>query len=42
MTLAVTFAGLPDGTNYPGQVVLDVPAKNVQVRITNSDYKKKS
>ena len=42
VTLAVTFTGLPDGTNYPGQVVLDAPAKKVQVKITNSDYKKKS
>ena len=42
VTLAVTFTGLPDGTNYPGQVVLDAPAKKIQVKITNSDYKKKS
>jgi len=42
VTLAVTFTGLPDGTNYPGQVVLDAPAKKVQVKITNSGYKKKS
>jgi hypothetical protein len=42
VTLAVTFTGLPDGTNYPGQVVLDAPAKKIQVKVTNSDYKKKS
>ena len=37
---AVTFASLPDGTNYVSQSVLDAPAKNIQVNTTNADYKK--
>ena len=40
LTLAVTFAQLTDGTSYPAQVLLDVKAKNVQVKIANSGYKK--
>ena len=40
LALAVTFAQLTDGTSYPAQVVLDVKAKNVQVKIANSGYKK--
>jgi len=38
--LAVTFASLPDGTNYAQQSVLDAPAKKIQVTVINSDYKK--
>ncbi len=38
--LAVTFATLADGTSYPQQTVLDVKAKQIQVKITNSGYKK--
>jgi hypothetical protein len=40
VTLAVTFGRLDDGTSYPQQVVLDAKAKNIQVKITNSGYKK--
>jgi len=40
VTLAVTFAGLPDGTNYVQQTVLDAPGKKIQVNTTNSAYKK--
>jgi hypothetical protein len=40
VTLAVTFARLPDGTSYPQQVLLDAKAKKLQVKITNSGYKK--
>jgi hypothetical protein len=40
VTLAVTFASLPDGTNYAQQAVLDVPGKKIQVKVTNSDYAK--
>ena len=36
----VTFASLPDGTNYAQQTVLDAPAKKIQVKVTNSGYKK--
>jgi hypothetical protein len=40
VTLAATFAELPDGTNHVQQSVLDATAKKIQVRTTNSDYKK--
>jgi hypothetical protein len=42
VTLAVTFGRLDDGTSFPQQVVLDAKAKNVQVKITNAGYKKKT
>jgi hypothetical protein len=38
--LTVTFASLPDGTNYPQQTVLDVAKKNVNVKTVNSGYAK--
>jgi hypothetical protein len=38
--LAVTFATLQDGTSYPQQILLDVTAKKIQVKVTNSGYKK--
>lgn len=38
--LDVSFASLPDGTNYAQQTVLDAPGKKIQVKITNSGYKK--
>jgi len=38
--LAVNFASLSDGTNYAQQSVLDAPGKKIQVKVTNSDYKK--
>jgi hypothetical protein len=38
VTLAVQFAGLPDGTNYVQQSVLDATAKQLQVTTTNSNY----
>jgi hypothetical protein len=38
VTLAVKFAGLPDGTNYVQQSVLGASAKQLQVTTTNSDY----
>jgi hypothetical protein len=40
VNLAVTFANLPDGTNYPQQTVLDVVKKQVKVKVTNSGYAK--
>jgi len=40
VTLAVRFASLADGTNYPAQTVLVAKAKQIQVKITNSGYKK--
>ncbi len=38
--LAVNFAQLPDGTNHVQQSVLDATGKNIQVKVTNSDYKR--
>ena len=38
--LVVTFGKLEDGTRYAQQTVLDVAAKKLQVKITNSGYKK--
>jgi hypothetical protein len=40
VTLAVTFASLPDGTNHVQRSVLDATAKQIQVTVTNSDYQK--
>ena len=40
VTLAVTFASLPDGTNYAQQSVVNAPKKNIQVKVTNSGYTK--
>jgi hypothetical protein len=36
----VTFASLPDGTNYAAESVLDATGKKIQVKVTNSGYKK--
>jgi hypothetical protein len=40
VTLSVQFAPLPDGTNYPAQVVVNAAAKGIQVTVTNSNYQK--
>jgi len=40
VTLNVTFASLPDGTNYAQQTVLDAPSKKIQVKVINSGYAK--
>ena len=40
VTLAVTFASLPDGTNYVQQSVLNATAKKLVVTTTNSNYQK--
>ena len=40
VNLTVTFASLPDGTNYPQQTVLDVAAKKLTVKTVNSGYAK--
>ena len=31
---------LPDGTTHPGTVVLGIPKRNIEVRITKSNYQK--
>jgi hypothetical protein len=40
VTLRVGLQSLPDGPNYPGSVVLGMPASQIEVRITNSNYQK--
>ena len=40
ITMSVTFARLGDGVSYPANIVLDAPAKKVQVKIHNSNYEK--
>jgi hypothetical protein len=38
--LKVTMQALPDGTSYPGSVLLSIPASHLEVRITKSNYQK--
>jgi hypothetical protein len=40
VTLGVQMQSLPDGTSYPGTVVLAIPGSQIQVQITNSNYQK--
>lgn len=40
VTLAVHFASLPDGTNYPGQTVPNANVKDLVVTTTNSDCRR--
>ena len=40
VTLRATMAALPDGTNYPGQVVLSIPNSSIEVRIARSNYQR--
>jgi hypothetical protein len=40
VTLNVTFASLQDGTNHPQQTVLNVAAKKLGIKMTNSGYAK--
>jgi len=40
VTLAVQFASLPDGTNYPAQEVVNAAAKGIQLTVTNANYQK--
>ena len=40
VTLRVGMQSLPDGTKYPGSVVLGMPASQIEVRITNSSYQR--
>jgi hypothetical protein len=40
VTLTVTFGALQDGTSFPQQILLDVKAKAIQVKVTNSGHKK--
>jgi hypothetical protein len=36
----VTMQALPDGTSYPGGVVLSIPSSKIEVQITKSNYQK--
>ena len=38
VTLVVQFATLPDGTDHPATITLSLPASNLQVTISNSNY----
>jgi hypothetical protein len=40
VTLKVTMQALPDGTSYPGSVVLSLPSSNVEIRVTKTNYQK--
>ena len=40
VTLKVALQSLPGGVNYPGSVVLGMPARQIEVRVTNSTYQK--
>jgi len=40
ITMSATFARLPDGISYPAKIVLNAPAKNIQVTIQNSNYER--
>lgn len=40
VTFQVVMQSLPDGTDYPGAITLAIPASNIEVRITNSNYQK--
>jgi hypothetical protein len=40
VTVAVQFATLPDGTNYPSQTTVHAAAKNLTVTTTSSNYQK--
>jgi hypothetical protein len=40
VTLKVGMQALPDGPRYAGNVVLGMPASQIEVRITNSSYQK--
>ena len=40
VTLVSTFGSLNDGTTYPAESTLSAPSEQMQVKITNSGYKK--
>lgn len=40
VTLQVQMAGLPDGTNYAQQTILNATAKQLVVTTTNANYQK--
>ncbi len=40
VALKVTMHALPDGTSYPGNVVLSIPSSKIEVRIAKSNYQR--
>lgn len=40
VTLKVTMGQLPEGVNHSATVVLGMPKRNIEVRVTNSNYQK--
>jgi hypothetical protein len=40
VNLTVTMQALSDGTSYPGSVVFSLPKRQIEVRITKSNYQK--
>ena len=40
VTLKIAMDALPDGTSHPATVVLGMPKRNIEVRITKSNYQK--
>jgi len=40
VTFSVAMQALPDGTSYPGQIVLSIPSSNIEVQITKSNYQR--
>ena len=40
VTLKIAMDTLPDGTSHPSTVVLGMPKRNIEVRITKSNYQK--
>jgi hypothetical protein len=40
VNLKVTMQAMPDGTSYPGSVMFSLPKRQLEVRITKSNYQK--
>jgi hypothetical protein len=40
VTFRVRFQALPGGPRYPGSVVLGIPGRQIEVRVTNSNYQR--
>ena len=40
VTLKVTMQALPDGTSYPGSIVFSLPKRQIEVKITKSNYQR--
>ena len=42
LKFSASFAKLPDGTGYANQLVMGAPGKQIEVKVTNSNYRKLS